>query len=241
MKIKFVLAIFLIQVSFLSAQYAGPHIQANITKYDFGEVTEGVIVKFSFQVKNVGNEALHITNIMTSCGCTAAALQKDELQPGEEAPISVEFNTEAKSGIQHKVVTLASNDASNPSLSLEITGKVLDKKQNTEQSKPVAPKIQFEQTFHDFGKIKEGSVVDFTFKYKNVGSDVLEIKNVRTSCGCTAAVVSGKSLKPNEEGTIKVEFDSANREGAVTRTITVTSNDPTEQQKTLTITSFIEK
>lgn len=241
MKKNLLIALFLIPVSFLSAQLSGPRIQASISQYDFGEITEGVVVKFSFQVKNVGDQVLHITNIMTSCGCTAAAMQNDEIQPGKETQINVEFNSQGKSGQQHKTIALASNDASNPSLKLDLTGQVLSKEKNTESSKIAGPKIQFENTLHDFGKIKEGSIVEYTFKYKNIGSELLEISHVRTSCGCTAAVISGKSLKPNEEGTLKVEFDSSNREGVVTRTITLTSNDSLEPQKTLTIIAFIEK
>ncbi|MCK9426861.1 MAG: DUF1573 domain-containing protein [Ignavibacteriaceae bacterium] len=241
MKKNLLIALFFFPVSFLSAQLAGPRIQANISQYDFGEIMEGIVVKFSFQVKNAGDQVLHITNIMTSCGCTAAAMQNDEIQAGEGTSINVEFNSEGKSGPQHRIVTLASNDPSNPSLKLEITGKVLSKDKNGEPSQVATPKLQFEKTLHDFGKIKEGSIVDYTFKYKNVGSAPLEISHVRTSCGCTAAVISGKSLKPKEEGTLKVEFDSSNREGVVTRTITLTSNDPLEPQKILTIMAFIEK
>ncbi|MCK9212666.1 MAG: DUF1573 domain-containing protein, partial [Ignavibacteriaceae bacterium] len=188
-----------------------------------------------------GDQVLHITNIMTSCGCTAAAMQNDEIQPGKETQINVEFNSQGKSGQQHKTIALASNDASNPSLKIDLTGQVLSKDKSTEPSKIAGPKIQFENTVHDFGKIKEGSVVEYTFKFKNVGSELLEVSNVKTSCGCTAAVISGKSLKPKEEGTLKVEFDSSKREGVVTRTITLTSNDKLEPQKTLTIVAFIEK
>jgi len=241
MKIKLILSLFLFQVGFLSAQLDGPRIQTNISQYDFGEITEGVVVKFSFDVKNVGDDVLHITNVMTSCGCTAAVMQKDELQPGEETAINVEFNSEGKSGVQHKIIAIASNDASKPSLNLELTGSVLAKVDLAQQTKVVGPKIQFEKTIHDFGKIEEGSIVEYTFKYKNVGSEVLEISHVRTSCGCTAAVISGKTLKPQEEGTLKVEFDSSNREGAVSRTITLTTNDPSELQQILTIVAFIEK
>ena len=241
MKKIFLVALLFLPFGFLSAQYSGSRIQASISQYNFGEVTEGVIVKFAFQVKNVGDQVLRITNIMTSCGCTAAASQKDEIQPGESTSIDVEFNTEGKAGLQNKVISLASNDAANPNIKLEITGKVLSKATKPEPVKVEGPRIQFETTIHDFGKIKEGSVVEYTFKYKNVGSSVLEINHVRTSCGCTAAVINGKSLKPNEEGTLKVEFDSSNREGVVTRTITLSSNDSSEPQKTLTIVSFIEK
>ena len=241
MKLSLLCALLLIPLSFLSAQLSGPRIQATTSQYNFGEVTEGTVIKFAFQVKNVGDQVLRITNIMTSCGCTAAASKKDEIEPGESTSIDVAFDTEGKVGMQNKVISLASNDAAHPNVKLEITGKVLSKDKKVEEAKVVGPKIQFEKTVHDFGKIKEGKIVEYTFKYKNVGSAVLEVSHVRTSCGCTAAVINGKSLKPNEEGTLKVEFDSSNREGVVTRTITLSSNDPTEPQKTLTIVSFIEK
>jgi len=242
MTMKRISIIFLwLAVSIFPAQLNGPKIEVNITQYNFGEITEGVIVKFSFEVKNAGDQLLHINDVMTSCGCTAAVLENYDLEPGEKTAIKVEFDSEGKQGLQHKVVAVASNDASNPSIKLEITGNVLPKEGDSTVAKIIGPKIRFENTVHDFGKIKEGSVVDYTFKFKNVGSDVLEIKTVRTSCGCTAAVVSGKSIKPGEEGNLKVEFDSTKKEGVVTRTITLSSNDPVEQQKVLTIIAFVEK
>jgi len=241
MKMKLWFAILIIPMSFISAQLSGARIRANITQYDFGEVTEGVLVKFTFRVNNIGDQVLRITNIMTSCGCTAAAMQNDEIQPGEGTAINVEFDTEGKIGLQNKVISIACNDASNPNIKVEIIGKVLPKNRDNESVKIDGPKIQFDKTIHDFGKITEGSVVDYTFKYRNVGSAPLQIKNVSTSCGCTAAVINGKLLKPGEEGTLKVEFDSSNREGVVTRTITLSSNDANEPQKTLTIVTFIEK
>lgn len=77
--------------------------------------------------------------------------------------------------------------------------------------------------------------MDFTFEYTNSGKKDLEIKDVKTSCGCTAAVVSGKKLKPGEKGTLKVELDTSNRMGRMSRVITVSSNDPDQSQKILTI------
>lgn len=238
---KILFVVLLLPISFLTAQLSGPRIQATTSQYNFGEVAEGTVVKFAFSVKNVGDQVLRITNIMSSCGCTAAASKKDQIEPGETTSIDVAFDTDGKVGIQNKVISLASNDITHTNIKFEITGKVLAKEKKVETVKVIGPKIQFEKTLHDFGKIKEGTIVEYTFKYKNVGSEVLEVNHVRTSCGCTAAVINGKSLKPNEEGTLKVEFDSSNREGVVTRTITLSSNDPSEPQKTLTIVSFIEK
>jgi hypothetical protein len=42
----------------------------------------------------------------------------------------------------------------------------------------------------DFGKVKQGEVLKHTFSLKNDSTkNVLNIKNVHTSCGCTASEV----------------------------------------------------
>ena len=69
----------------------------------------------------------------------------------------------------------------------------------------------------------------------------LEIKDIKTSCGCTAALASSKLLKPGEEGTIKVDFDTANRFGKTNRTISITTNEPETPVKILTIYADITK
>lgn len=88
--------------------------------------------------------------------------------------------------------------------------------------------------------INEGEKVEHLFQFTNAGKTDLEILDVRTSCGCTAAILSKKILKPGEEGSLKVQFDSSNRSGKVSRTVSLLSNDPVEPTKTLTIFADIK-
>lgn len=103
-----------------------------------------------------------------------------------------------------------------------------------------APKIQFDNEKHDFGKTEQGKVLTHTFKFKNIGDDTLVIKNVRTSCGCTAAVVKGKKLDPGEEGEIKVSFNTTGYGGVSSKYIFVDSNDPAEPLKQLEVRAAID-
>ena len=98
------------------------------------------------------------------------------------------------------------------------------------------PEIQF-----DFGSVKEGDVLTHSFQLINDGTDDLNILDVKTSCGCTAALPSTKVLKPKETGSVAVEFNTANRSGKVVRTITVTTDDPETPSKILTISADIAK
>lgn len=103
-----------------------------------------------------------------------------------------------------------------------------------------APRISFPELSHDFGKVIQGKIVEHTFTFENKGTADLHIKEVTTSCGCTAALVSSNTLKPGEAGQIKVSYDSQGRAGKVDRIITVVSNDPVEPSKELTITAAVD-
>ena len=103
------------------------------------------------------------------------------------------------------------------------------------------PVLYFLETKHDFGKVKEGTIVEYTFSFLNRGKEILKINDVRTSCGCTAALVSSEKLKPGAEGTLKVELDTKNRSGKMSRTITIQSNDPRDPTKILTVYADVEK
>lgn len=107
-------------------------------------------------------------------------------------------------------------------------------KHNTEFSKD--PKIAFTETVYDFGKVEQGTELTHSFEFKNAGTGILEITGVRTSCGCTGAVLDGKKeYKRNETGEIKVKFNTQGRMGILSKTIMVSSNDPSNPVVTLTI------
>ncbi|MBI5193158.1 MAG: DUF1573 domain-containing protein [Nitrospirae bacterium] len=103
-----------------------------------------------------------------------------------------------------------------------------------------APRISFPELSHDFGKVIQGKIVEYTFSFENKGTADLHIQEVTTSCGCTAALVSSNTLKPGETGQIKVSYDSQGRAGKVDRVITVVSNDPVEPSKELTISAMVD-
>ena len=101
------------------------------------------------------------------------------------------------------------------------------------------PRISFTTDHHDFGNVLQGKTVEYTFRFENKGTEDLLIKEVTTSCGCTAALVSSNTVKPGGNGEITVSYDSQGRAGAVSRTITVVSNDLVEPVKELTITATV--
>lgn len=237
---KYIILFTLLFVSFAFAQTA-PKISAKEDHYDFGTVVEGEIVKHSFEIENTGGANLKIVRVNASCGCTAAKPEKSLLVPGEKTFIHVEFNSEARLGQQNKYVYVFTNDAKNPEFKLSLTGVVADKKTAFAVQGDKAPKLVLGQSHFDYGTVEEGKVVEAKITFKNEGKGVLKINDLKTSCGCTAALLSSKTLEPGQNGTLRIELDTSGREGKLTRTVTLFSNDPNDPNQTITLFVNIEK
>jgi hypothetical protein len=87
------------------------------------------------------------------------------------------------------------------------------------------PVMSFERAEHDFGTINEGDIVETSFAFTNTGKSDLIILDARGSCGCTVPEYpKNTSIAPGETREIKVKFDSANKPGNQTKTVTLTNN-----------------
>lgn len=61
--------------------------------YDFGNIARGADARHIIEVKNLYQETVRITNVGTTCGCTAAEPDVRELATHEVARIEVQMNT----------------------------------------------------------------------------------------------------------------------------------------------------
>ncbi len=89
-----------------------------------------------------------------------------------------------------------------------------------------APTLIVEQLTHDFGEIIQGDKITETFRFRNAGDEVLEISRLRSSCGCTAALLTSRRLEPGAMGELTLTFDSNGFSGPVQKRVTFSTNDP---------------
>lgn len=102
------------------------------------------------------------------------------------------------------------------------------------------PVIWTDKSEHNFGKIPDTQPVTHTFAVRNLGGQPLNLSNVQTSCGCTAAVLDHQILQPGETTRLNVQYDPRGRSGPQSRTVVIQSNDPKTPQKQLTVVAMIE-
>ena len=99
-----------------------------------------------------------------------------------------------------------------------------DNAKQTEQALKETTMVQIIDSAYNFGKVTDGEKVEYSYRFKNVGTKPLVVTEAHASCGCTVPQKPEKPILPGETGFIKIVFDSKGRVGAAHKTITVSSN-----------------
>jgi hypothetical protein len=99
-----------------------------------------------------------------------------------------------------------------------------DKSKAIDQAMKDTTTVQVIDTVYNFGKVTDGELVEYSYRFKNSGNKPLVVSNASASCGCTVPEKPEKPILPGEMGFIKIVFNSKGRVGPATKTITVTSN-----------------
>lgn len=101
-----------------------PVIKFTEGEYNFGKIIQGEKVSHTFTFTNEGKSNLIIASAKASCGCTVASPPKDPIPPGGTGKIDVVFDSNGKSGVVSKSVTVLTNCEPNTVI-LTIGGEVI--------------------------------------------------------------------------------------------------------------------
>jgi hypothetical protein len=101
------------------------------------------------------------------------------------------------------------------------------------------PRPAVDENVFDFGTVERGTPVAHTFRLPNRGGAELRIDHVKSSCGCTVAVVSEQTIAPGAEGRVAVTLDTGRLRGRTTKTVTVYTNDPAAPTVGLSLTGQV--
>jgi len=114
------------------------------------------------------------------------------------------------------------------------------------ETRQKGPVLEFESLSKEIQRVVfDGEIITAVFKFTNKGNAVLEIKDVQPSCGCTSAVPTPNKLAPGQNGSIEIKITTAELTAAtgkrieLSKTVTVTSNDPKNPTLILTVTGVV--
>ena len=178
---------------------AAPLITVEKPGYDFGTVTQGDKVDHLFTVKNRGDKPLIISQIRSSCGCTAATLSARTIAPGSSGEVKVTFDSTNFAGQVTKTISIDSNDQRNPSAVLTLQGKVTE----------IIAVTPFPL---NLGSLKAGSKKEVVLTLANRGNRIFSVTSVTSPQAAITGTVRGGKVKPGGTGEIAVSV-SVPREG----------------------------
>jgi hypothetical protein len=150
------------------------------------------------------------------------------LKPKQTGKISVTYDATKIQDWGYLIdrVVLKINDKAIASSPLTVSATIMeDFSKLSPEDLANSPTMEFTEKEFDFGTLKQGDKTTHEFPFKNNGKRDLIIRDVQTSCGCTA-VDSKKVVKPGETSTIKVTFNSAGKTGKQNKSITIITNVP---------------
>lgn len=85
------------------------HLVFETTLVDWDTIRTGQTFTHSFKYTNTGKRPALISDVKTSCGCTATTYTTDPVQPGESGKIEVTFNSTGRLGYQKKSINVIGN------------------------------------------------------------------------------------------------------------------------------------
>ena len=80
---------------------------------NLGKINQGQKLQIAFRFKNSGKNPLVIQAVNPSCGCTVADFPREPIAPGKEGEITGAFDSNGRSGLQHKELTVIANTEGN--------------------------------------------------------------------------------------------------------------------------------
>jgi len=89
------------------------------------------------------------------------------------------------------------------------------------------PNMVVPEKVKDVGTVAQGDVVEVDFSIVNEGTDALQVKAVRPTCGCTVADYD-KEVAAGGTGAIKAKLDTKDFSGPISKSILIMTNDPRE-------------
>ncbi|HVM88315.1 MAG TPA: DUF1573 domain-containing protein [Puia sp.] len=98
------------------------------TSKNFGKISEGQKLEVSYAFKNTGNKPLVISRVQPSCGCTVAEQPSEPIAPGAQGVVKASFNSEGRTGINHKTLYVYANTKGSQQQDLQFVVEVEKKK-----------------------------------------------------------------------------------------------------------------
>lgn len=173
---------------------------------------------------NNSDDTIKVDEFQTPAYLVCAA-SPSIILPHQEGVIYLNYNATLVNefGFKLEKFKIITDDKDFPIKWLTVSAEILEYFDTTHQNNAT---IFLKESSFEFGKIKVGDIKTHTFEIKNTGTDTLFIHHVKSSCGCTEAILGNDKIAPGKTVQLKVIFNTAGvTKGINNKRITLISTD----------------
>ena len=99
-------------------------------------------------------------------------------------------------------------------------------------------KIVFDQKIHNFGTLKDGEIISYSFIFRNVGGSPVKIIKAERSCGCIEPHYGSDEIAPGQSSAVEVVLNTAGECGNLIREVTIETSEG--EKKELKVGAYID-
>jgi hypothetical protein len=220
MKIRF-LALSIMALLFLvtsesceSASRARLEVECGDTQ-DWGKVRpEQTPLNAKIKLFNRGEDTLIISKVKVGCGCTAAPLDRDSIEPGGYATLDVTLNPGQTPKVVHKIIELYTNDPNNEKFVLHLKCEI------------VTALTFFPNKFLGFGQITLDKESSYNIVITNTTNQDVFFKEIRFEpADMIVNIKENDSIKANNEFVLVAKL-KPHRLGDINCKVSFKTTDP---------------
>lgn len=207
--------------------------------YDFGELFEDDLAVHIFNITNTGTTPLIISEVRPSCGCTTPEWSREPILAGKTGTIKATYGTHGRIGTFNKSIAISTNGTP-ANTTIYIRGAVNAKLETkfSESEIKLSPKLIFEKSNFNFGKIESGAKISVRILVSNLGRSDLKITKISAACNCVSYASKQDYIKSGEKSLIEIVY-SPSGQGTQTDIMYIKSNDLLKPSQKIELSSEI--
>ncbi len=194
-----------------------------------GNVPQGEVTIFSFEIYNYSEEAIIFTNGQSS-RFVSIEFVPTILMPLSSGIMNVEFNADNELDLGNFTaeISIITDDESNPYKFLNLIMNLVEGSGNEMDSimLDTIPAIIFDHYNYDFGHFVRGRRDYHSYLLKNIGGFPLVIDSIIAPKGIKVVEKPMDSIYHNQEAVIKIKINTHRRVGVQHQSVLIYSNDP---------------
>lgn len=205
---------------------------------NFGRVTTEKAKEKVITVYNDSDEVLTFNETITGPDFISVKFDPVALNARSKGNLIISYNPDHEDnlGFNSHSINIHTDETSDQKKELHIVASITEYfPPLSDEEKEKSPKLNIEERVFDFGKMKQENAYETEFTIRNTGKSNLNIRKIKSNCGCLIPMLNKYNIKPGKSAKLKMKFNAEGKRGNQIKNVTIYSNDPLDPTQMVTV------